>query len=166
MDRIDYAGRQPDNEIENEQQVQYITFLVETEEYGVEALRVQGIIRYQSPVKVPNAPDPIQGVINFRGEVIPILDLRKTFGLSPLRIDEFTVIVIVEFEGKIFGIIADRILDMVDIPVSRINPAAASNSTASQNYLQAMVKIDGRLILILDLNKIITFDTGLPESVS
>ncbi len=160
MDTTDYLKSQPDCQIDQEQQVQQITFLVDTEEYGVDALQVQEIIRYLLPVKVPNAPEPIQGVINFRGEVIPVVDLRKTFGLSPLQIDQYTVIVIIEFDGKIFGMVVDRVLDMVNIPLSKLNDSSIANSQANHKYLKAMVKINGRLVLILDLNQIITFDTG------
>jgi len=161
MDKADY--RQPDEQVEVEEYVQQITFLVDTEEYGVDALRVQEIIRYLTPVKVPNAPEPIRGVINFRGEVIPIVDLRKTFGLNPLEIDQYTVIVILETEGKIFGIVVDRILDIVNIPVSKINDSSMGNSQANRKFLKAMVKFEGRLILILDLDMIITFDMGISE---
>lgn len=162
MDTADY--KQPGEHEEVEEYSQQITFLVDTEEYGVEALRVQEIIRYLAPVKVPNAPDSIQGVINFRGEVIPVLDLRKTLSLSPLQIDQYTVIVVIETEGKMFGIVVDRILDLVNIPLSKINEGSVVNSQANRKYLKAMVKFEGRLILILDLEKIITFEEiGLPE---
>lgn len=158
METADF--KQQDEQVEVEEYAQQITFLVDTEEYGVDAIRVQEIIRYLTPVKVPNAPEPILGVINFRGEVIPIVDLRKTFGLSPLAIDQYTIIVILETEGKIFGIVADRILDIVNIPVSKINDSSLGNSQTNQRYLKAMVKFDGRLLLILDLDKIITFEMG------
>lgn len=157
MDTVDNI-KQPNDAGETGEYSQQITFLVDTEEYGVDALRVQEIIRYLTPVKVPNAPDPILGVINFRGEVIPVVDLRKTFGLSPLQIDQYTVIVIIEIESKIFGIVVDRILDMANIPLSKITESSVGNSQANHQYLIAMVKFEGRLILILDLNKIIAFD--------
>ena len=162
---MDTAGyKQQDGHGEVEEYSQQITFLVDTEEYGVEALRVQEIIRYLTPVKVPNAPDSIQGVINFRGEVIPVLDLRKALGLSPLQVDPYTVIVVIEIESKIFGIVVDRVLDLVDIPLSKINDGPGGNSQANRKYLKAMVKMEGRLILILDLEKIITFEEiGVPE---
>lgn len=152
-----------DEQGEREEYTQYITFLVDTEEYGVDALRVQEVIRYVTPVKVPNAPESILGVINFRGEVIPIVDLRKIFGFSPLVIDQYTVIVIMETEGKIFGLVADRIMDMVNLPVSKINESSVGNSQGNQRYLKAMVKFEGRLLLILDLDKVITFDLGKTE---
>lgn len=158
MDTTDLM-KQPDGVGEIEEQIQQITFLVDTEEYGVDALQVKEIIRYLPPVKVPNAPEPILGVINYRGEVIPVVDLRKIFGLSPLRIDEFTVIVIVETEGKIFGMAVDRILDMVNVPLSKLNDNTGTASKDDQKHLKAIVKINSRLILILDLNKIITFNT-------
>jgi purine-binding chemotaxis protein CheW len=157
MDITDLT-KQTDGAEEIEEQVQQITFLVDTEEYGVDALQVKEIIRYLSPVKVPNAPEPILGVINFRGEVIPVVDLRRTFGLSPLQIDEFTVIVIAETEGKIFGMAADRILDLVDVPLSKLNENSGATAKEDQKHLKTIVKINGRLILILDLNKLITFE--------
>ncbi len=160
MDTADYL-KQPNDAGETEEFSQQITFLVDTEEYGVDALKVQEIVRYLQPVKVPNAPGPILGVINFRGEVIPVVDLRKTFGLSSLQIDKYTVIVIIEIGGKIFGIVVDRILDMVNIPLSKINESSVGNSQANHKYLKAMVKFDSRLILILDLDKIITFDLDM-----
>jgi purine-binding chemotaxis protein CheW len=158
MDTSDLT-KQPDGADEIEEQIQQITFLVDTEEYGVDALQVKEIIRYLSPVKVPNAPEPILGVINYRGEVIPVVDLRKTFGLSPLRIDEFTVIVIVETEGKIYGMVVDRVLDMVNVPSSKLNDNSGTTPKDDHKHLKAIVKINGRLILVLDLNKIISFDT-------
>ena len=161
METADF--KQQGDQVEVEEYAQHITFLVDTEEYGVDALRVQEVIRYVTPVKVPNAPESILGVINFRGEVIPIVDLRKIFRLSPLTIDQYTVIVILETEGKIFGLIADRILDMVNLPVSIINDGSLGNSQANQRYLKAMVKFEGRLLLILDLDKVITFDPGKTE---
>lgn len=164
MDTTDLM-KQPDGADEIEAQIQQITFLVDTEEYGVDALQVKEIIRYLSPVKVPNAPEPILGVINFRGEVIPVVDLRKTFGLSPLRIDQFTVIVIAETEGKIFGMAVDRVLDMVNVPLSKLNDNSGTTSKDDQKHLKTIVKINGRLILILDLNKIITFDTDNLKSL-
>lgn len=158
MDTADNVMNQPNDAAETEERIQHITFLVDIEEYGVDTLRVQEIIRYILPVKVPNAPEPIQGVINFRGEVIPVVDLRKTFGLSPLQVNQFTVIIIIELEGKTFGMAVDRVLDMIDIPLSKLNDDSESYSNADQKHLKTMVKIDGRLVLILDLNKIITFD--------
>ncbi len=162
MDTTSY--HQQDEQEKIEEYAQHITFLVDTEEYGVEALQVQEIIRYLTPVKVPNAPDSILGVINFRGEVIPVMDLRKTLGLGPLEIDQYTVIVVIETEGKIFGLVVDRILDLVNIPLSKINDGSVGNSQTNRKYLKAMVKFEGRLVLILDLEKIITFEEiGLPE---
>ncbi|NLW47825.1 MAG: chemotaxis protein CheW [Firmicutes bacterium] len=158
MDITDIV-KQPNGAEEDEEQVQQITFLVDTEEYGVDALQVKEIIRYLPSVKVPNAPEPILGVINFRGEVIPVVDLRRTFGLSPLQIDEFTVIVIAETEGKIFGMAVDRILDMVNVPLSKLNENSGTITKDDRKHLKTMVKINGRLILILDLNKLIAFDT-------
>lgn len=150
--------KQPDID-KDEEQIQQITFLVDTEEYGVNALQVKEIIRYFEPVKVPNAPEPILGVINFRGEVIPVVDLRRVFGLNPLQIDQFTVIIIVEMEGKIFGMVVDRVLDMVNVPLSKLSPNSGSVSNINQKYLKTILKINGRLILVLDLDKVITFET-------
>ena len=136
---------------------QQMIFMVDTEEFGVDVLKVQEIIRYIKPVKVPNAPSFVQGVINFRGEIIPVLDVRRIFKMEFTTYNEFTVIVVVETSGKIFGLTVDQVLDIISIPEEKVQPTPEFSSKEKTKYLKAMGKVDGRLILMMDLDKLVDF---------
>lgn len=141
----------------NAGELQQMVFIVDTEEFGVDVLKVQEIIRYVKPVKVPNAPGFVQGVINFRGEIIPVLDIRRIFKLESTTFNEFTVIVVVESSGKIFGLTVDRVLDIINFPQEKIQTTPEFSSNEKTKYLKAMGKVDNRLILLLDLDKLVDF---------
>jgi len=137
-----------------EDEEQFIIFSVDTEEYGLSVLRVQEIIRYLSPTKVPQAPPFVEGVIDFRGEVIPILNLRARFNLPPRSYDTFSVIIVIEANGKIVGLTVDQVSDIINIPNEKIHPAPEFSAQKNTRYLTAMGKLGERLVLILDLDKI------------
>ncbi|HBG17631.1 MAG TPA: chemotaxis protein CheW [Firmicutes bacterium] len=141
---------------ENEQQ--YIIFMVGKEEFGLEVLKVQEIIRYQVPTQIPHAPTYVEGVIDFRGEVIPVLSMRKRFGLPEQEDFGFQVIVVTEVNGKIIGLTVDRVLDIANIPEDKIQLATDFTAQEKTRYLRAMGKLGNRLILLLDLNKIMDFE--------
>jgi purine-binding chemotaxis protein CheW len=136
---------------------QQLIFSIGSEEFGVDALKVQELIRYSSPVKVPNSPPTVRGVINFRGEVIPILDMRKIFQLEPGNYNEYTVIVVVETNNKIFGLIVDRVLDIMSFMDDNIQATPEFSSKEKTKYLKSMGKIGSRLILMVDLERVVDF---------
>jgi purine-binding chemotaxis protein CheW len=136
---------------------QQLIFLIGSEEFAVDALRVQELIRYSAPVKVPNASPAVRGVINFRGEVIPVLDMRRIFQLEPGNYNEFTVIIVVETVGKIFGLIVDRVLDIISLADENIQSTPEFSSKEKTKYLKSMGKIGNRLILMVDLEKVVDF---------
>ena len=136
---------------------QQLLFLIGSEEFGVDALKVQELIRYTLPVKIPNAPPVVRGVINFRGEVIPVLDMRMIFQLELGNYNDFTVIIVVETNGKIFGLIVDRVLDIISFSEDNIQPTPEFSSKEKTKYLRAMGKIGSRLILMIDLERVVDF---------
>ncbi|SJZ40935.1 chemotaxis protein CheW [Selenihalanaerobacter shriftii] len=136
---------------------QFVTFRVDDEEYGVDVLKVQEIIRYHQPTKVPNAPEVIKGVINFRGEVIPIVDLRKKFNLELREYDSFTVIIILEVKDKIVGIIVDHVSDILSFSKEDIQTALEFSSDIKTEFIKGMAKLDERLIILLELEKLLSF---------
>ena len=140
-----------------DKEAQQIVFTINNEEFGVDILKIQEIVRYITPVKVPNAPNFVQGVINFRGEVIPVLDMRRIFGVGAAAIDEFTVIVVVEADKKTFGLIVDRVSDIISLQVTQIQQTPEFSTRAKTQYLKAMGKLGERLIMLLDLEKLIDF---------
>ncbi|HEY8392292.1 MAG TPA: chemotaxis protein CheW [Capillibacterium sp.] len=142
----------------SETEKQYIIFSVGDEEFGVDVLRVQEIIRYAEPTKIPHAPDFVEGVINFRGAIIPVLNLRTRFALQKAADNVFTVIIVVEINGKTFGLTVDQVSDILSIPDDKIQPASEFSARAGTEYLKAMGKMGNRLVLILDLDKIISLN--------
>jgi purine-binding chemotaxis protein CheW len=141
-------------QFENEGESQLLIFSVDRESFGVDVLLVQEIIRFIMPTQIPNAPRAVRGVINFRGEVIPVLDLRERFGLPPRECDEFTVIVIVEFNGKTMGLIVEQVSDIVSLSHQNVQLTPEFSEDEKTAYLKGMGKLGDQLILLLDMDKI------------
>ena len=137
---------------------QFLTFKVADEEYGVDVLRVQEIIRYREPTKMPNAPDIVKGVINFRGEVIPMVDLRKKFNLELIDYDDFTVVIILEVKSKIVGIIVDMVSDMLSFNDEDIQTNLEFGSQVDMRFIKGMARLEDRLIILLYLDKLLSFE--------
>src|SRR6056297_123593 len=137
---------------------QFLTFKVADEEYGVDVLKVQEIIRYREPTKMPNAPDIVKGVINFRGEVIPMVDLRKKFNLELIDYDDFTVVIILEVKSKIVGIIVDMVSDMLSFNDEDIQTNLEFGSHVDMRFIKGMARLEERLIILLHLDKLLSFE--------
>ena len=137
---------------------QFLTFKVADEEYGVDVLKVQEIIRYREPTKMPNAPDIVKGVINFRGEVIPMVDLRKKFNLELIDYDDFTVVIILEVKSKIVGIIVDMVSDMLSFNDEDIQTNLEFGSHVDMKFIKGMARLEDRLIILLYLDKLLSFE--------
>jgi purine-binding chemotaxis protein CheW len=137
-----------------ENETQLLIFNVDGEEFGIDVLLVQEIIRFVEPAKIPNAPRAVRGVINFRGEVIPVLDIRERFGLMEKDYDDFTVIVVVECDGKTMGLIVDKVSDIVNLQNKDCQALPEINVDEKTAYLKGMGKFGERLILLLDTGKL------------
>ncbi|MGM0370631.1 MAG: chemotaxis protein CheW [Bacillota bacterium] len=137
---------------------QFLTFEVADEEYGVDVLKVQEIIRYHEPTAMPNAPEVIKGVINFRGEVIPVVDLRKKFNLADKEYDNFTVIIALEVKSKIVGVIVDQVSDIVSFSDEDIQANLDFGSQVDTEFIKGMARLDERLIILLYLEKLLSFE--------
>lgn len=138
-----------------EQEEQLIVFNVGDEEFGLDVLRVQEIIRYVKPTKIPHAPKYMEGVIDFRGDVIPVLNMRERFGIKDDGDEETKVIIVIEHTGRTFGMAVDAVSDLMTLPKEKIQERIEFTAEEKTKYLKAMGKLNERLILILDLEKII-----------
>ncbi|MFW6029274.1 MAG: chemotaxis protein CheW [Halanaerobiales bacterium] len=136
---------------------QFLTFAVESEEYGVDVLKVQEIIRYIKPTVIPNTPEAVIGVINFRGEVIPVIDLRKKFAFADKEYNQFTVIIIIEVKEKIIGMIVDQVSDILSFAKEDIQATLDFSSDVDTEFISGMAKLDDRLIILLKLEKLLSF---------
>lgn len=138
--------------------MQIVSFKNGDEEFGVDIMRVQEIIRIQTITKVPQMPKYIEGIINLRGNVIPVIDLRKKFELEVKPFTEQTRIVVVNIDNRVVGFIVDSVHEVLRLTEEQIGPAPEIISGISKKYLKAIGKLEKRLIILLDLNQILTDD--------
>ncbi len=138
---------------------QYLTFKLASEEYAVEILRTQEIRSWEQPTKIPNTPPFVLGLINLRGTVVPIIDLRKRFNLENIVYDDSTVVVVAKIKHqkgeRTMGLVVDAVSDVHDIEQDRIKPAPEFGGVVASEYIKGLVNINNRLIIILDLELLI-----------
>lgn len=138
---------------------QFLTFLVGREEYGIDILRVQEIKAFSAVTAVPNTPPCIRGVMNLRGTVIPVLDLRVKFGMVDPPCDKFTVIVVVTLRTKVVGLVVDAVSDVLDIRSAAIERPPELVSDAETAFIRGMATLAERLIMLVDVDQIITLES-------
>jgi purine-binding chemotaxis protein CheW len=139
----------------SERLLQVVSFRLGGEEYGLEILRVQEIIRMGGLTRVPNSRKFVEGVINLRGKVIPILGLRKRFGLEARPSDTGTRIIVVEVAGEVIGFEVDSVSEVLRIPVETIEPPPRL-SRHNNEYVSGVGKLQDRLLLLLDIDRVLT----------
>jgi purine-binding chemotaxis protein CheW len=135
--------------------LQLVSFNIGSEEFGVDILKVQEINRMVEITKVPQAPAYVEGVINLRGKVIPIVDLRKRFNLDIKQYDKNTRIVVVDIGGNIMGMVVDSVSEVLRLPSSTIEPAPEIVTGVNSDYIRGVAKLEDRLLIFLDLSKVI-----------
>jgi purine-binding chemotaxis protein CheW len=133
---------------------QFLTFSLGDEEYGVDILKVQEIKGYVPTTRIPNAPPQVVGVLNLRGTIVPIVDLRHTFGLEPAEYSQFTAIVVVVVQGRVMGVIVDSVSEVVNIPAADIQPAPDFGGVAA-SMLRGMARLGEKLIILLDIDVVL-----------
>lgn len=137
---------------------QFLTFSIDKEDYGVEILKVQEIKGYVPTTRIPNSPPEVTGVLNLRGTVVPIVDLRRKFNLPALEYDQFTAIIVVVVQEKVMGMIVDSVSEVVSIPLSDIQPPPEIGSRSNVNMLQGLARMGDKLIILLDIEQILLSD--------
>jgi len=137
--------------------LQLVTFKIGEEEFGVDILRVQEIIRIMEITRVPKAPHFVEGVINLRGRVIPIIDLRKRFGLTAREHDKDTRIIVIEINKMIVGFVVDAVHEVLRIPADTVEPPPpAVMGGVDSEYIKGVGKLDDRLLILLDLDRLLS----------
>lgn len=136
-------------------ELQLVSFNIGSEEFGVDILKVQEINRMVDITRVPQAPHYVEGVINLRGKVIPIVDLRKRFSLEIKEYDKNTRIVVVDIGGNIMGMIVDAVSEVLRLSTSTIEPPPEIVTGINSDYIKGVAKLDDRLLIFLDLSKVI-----------
>lgn len=136
---------------------EFLTFKLAGESYGIEILKVQEIRGYEAPTALANAPEFIKGVINLRGVIVPILDLRIKFALPQARYDEFTVVIILNVAGRVVGVVVDSVSDVLTLAAGTIRPTPEfSSATFDTRYITGLATVDDRMLILLDIEKLMT----------
>ena len=151
--------------MENDLSGKYLTFRLAEEDYGIPLLQVKEIIGMMPVTAVPQTPDYVKGVINLRGKVIPVSDLRLRFGMNPTDYNERTCIIVVDIQGREhatrMGVIVDAVSEVLNVREEDIEPAPSFGDQARTDYILGMANMDERVKLLLDIDKV--FD---PEEIA
>lgn len=143
---------------ENDPITQWVTFRLGEETYGVNVMQVQEVLRMTDIAPVPGAPDYVLGIINLRGNVVTVMDTRKRFGLMPVEADDATRIVIIEAEDQVVGILVDSVAEVVYLSQSDIEMAPNVGNEESSRYIQGVANRKEGLLILVDLNRLLTDD--------
>ena len=144
------------NKKQDDELLQLVTFSIGEEEFGVDILKVQEIIRTMEITKVPRAQDFVEGVINLRGKVIPIIDLRRRFGLDSKAHDKHTRIIVIEINNMIVGFVVDSVSEVLRIPAGTVEPPPPVVAGVESEYINGVGKLHDRLLILLDLDKLLS----------
>jgi len=145
---------------------EYLTLCLGDEEYGIDILRVQEIRGYEPPTRIAGVPDFIRGVLNLRGVIVPIVDLRIKFGLERVTYDAVTVTVVLNIAGRTVGAVVDSVSDVIELAVDQIKPAPEFNSTVDSSYVVGIGAMrqgeHDRMLILVDIERLVTgADMGL-----
>ena len=136
--------------------LQLVSFSIGEEEFGVDILKVQEINRMLNVTRVPSAPEYVDGVINLRGKVIPIINLRRRFGMERKDQDKQTRIIVVELSGKVVGFVVDAVREVLRIPSGITESPPALVGSVRSDYITAVGKLEDRLLILLDLERVLS----------
>lgn len=153
-------NKQPNQSASVSQQLQLVSFTVGDELFAVDILRVQEINRMMALTKVPQSPPGVEGVINLRGRIIPVLDLRVQFGFPKVEQSEQTRIVVIEISGNTIGFVVDSVREVMRIPASIVEPSPQMGASIDSSYVSGVAKLDDQLLILIELKNLLS-----PESL-
>ncbi|HEX6633383.1 MAG TPA: chemotaxis protein CheW [Usitatibacter sp.] len=133
-----------------------LVFVLGKEEYGVDILKVQEIRGYEKVTPIPSAPDYLKGVVNLRGVIVPVIDMRVKFRLPEVRYDSFTVVVILRIAGRVIGIVVDGVSDVVRFAESAVKAAPQLGALVDSSFLDGVATQDDRMVLLVDIEKLLS----------
>ncbi len=135
---------------------QYVSFELQGEEYGIPILHVKEIIRYTTLTHIPESPHFVEGVLNLRGQVIPVINLRRKFDLDECENDNSTRIIVVDIGKRVVGIVVDEVSEVLQINADEISPAPPMGTTLNTDFITGMGKVNEQLVILLKVEKIIS----------
>lgn len=145
------------------EEIQLVTFRLGREEFGFDILKVREINKMTAVTRVPGSPDFMEGIMNLRGSVIPVINLRKLMGMESRDNTKETSIIVIDIPGYTFGFIVDAVSEVLRIPVSVTEPPPAITSTERTGYVTSVAKLDDRLLFLLDIGRMTELKTQLTK---
>lgn len=134
---------------------EFLTFTLGEEHYGVDILKVQEIRGYDAVTRVPDAPDYIKGVINLRGTIVPVIDLRLKLRLKKARYDSFTVMIVLNVEERVVGIVVDGVSDVVPLAAGQIRPTPEFGAAVDTRFISGIGTLDEQMLILLDIETLL-----------
>jgi purine-binding chemotaxis protein CheW len=151
----------------NSESRELLTFTLGKEEYGIDILKVQEIRGYDAVTTIANSPDFIKGVINLRGIIVPIIDMRIKFNLDNVTYNELTVVIILNVAKRVMGMVVDGVSDVIALSADQLKPAPEFSSSMDAQYITGLGTVDDRMIIVIDIEKLMTSrDMDLVEAVA
>jgi len=135
---------------------EFLTFRLGEEEYGIDILKVQEIRGYEAVTAIANSPAFIKGVINLRGTIIPIVDMRIKFNLGNVDYNIFTVVIILNVAGRIVGMVVDSVSDVISLSPEQMRPAPSFAAGMDTQYIMGLGTVDNRMLILADIEKLMT----------
>ena len=141
---------------------EYLTFRLDQEEYGIDILKVQEIRGYEPPTRIAHAPEFIKGVVNLRGTIIPIVDMRLKFNCSQAEYNSFTVVIILNLRNRVVGIVVDSVSDVMELAADNVKAAPDIESVIDNDCILGLCSVGERMLILLDIEKLMSsVDMGL-----
>ncbi|MBG6077590.1 chemotaxis protein CheW [Polaromonas sp. CG_9.11] len=147
--------------------LEFLSFTLGQEEYGIDIQKVQELRGYDTVTRIANAPEHIKGVVNLRGIIVPIIDMRIKFNLGTPTYDQFTVVIILNIASRVMGMVVDSVSDVITLKPEQIKPAPAMGSVLDTEYLMGLGTLDERMLILIDLDRLMSSDEmGLIEKLA
>jgi purine-binding chemotaxis protein CheW len=146
---------------------EYLTFRLGEEEYGIDILKVQEIRGYEQPTRIANAPSFIKGVVNLRGVIVPIVDLRLKFNLGSAEYNDFTVVIILNLGARVVGVVVDSVSDVMELAPEQIRPAPDVGSSVDADFITGLGTLNDRMLILIEIERLMSAtDMALSEQAA
>jgi len=144
---------------------EFLTFRLGGEEYGIDILRVQEIRSYEQPTRIANTPEFLRGVVNLRGVIVPIVDLRLKLSCEQAEFNAFTVVIVLNVKGRVIGAVVDSVSDVCELGGDMIKPAPLMNSGVDMSFITGIANVGERMLILMDIEGLMSAsDMGLIEA--
>ncbi|KQQ91939.1 chemotaxis protein CheW [Massilia sp. Leaf139] len=156
-----------DNTLMNDGVLEALAFKLGNEEYGIKILKVQEIRGYESVTRIASAPEHVKGVVNLRGTIVPIVDMRIKFKLGEPTYNQFTVVIILNIQDRVVGMVVDSVSDVISLTADQIKPAPDMGGALNTDYLVGLGTVDERMIILVDIDRLMSSEEmGVIDTVA